>query len=251
MTPEDKSKIEELKKSLYSRNAPEIREKRRLRFSSTPRQEVPTDWEHPQEEKVDAELNSRYEDKHMTFATKLFIGSLIFFVCALSIGALLIFNGKNIISANNIDIAVNGPITIAGGDPLTFDVKVLNKNNVTLETVDLVIDFPTGTVDAEERSKELRQFRELMDNIRPGDTGEKRVSAVLYGEENSKRQIKVNVSYRVAGSNAVFKKQKIYEVLISSSPLSRWSASLFRSSIPPIEFPPRRNVMPTRHAPPR
>ncbi len=219
MTPEDKSKIEELKKSLYSRNAPLVKQKRRLHMSQ-PAETVPTDWVHPPETPENVELNKSYEQKTMAFSTKLFLGSLIFFICALSIGALLIYNGKNIISANNIDITINGPITVAGGDPINFDVQVNNKNNVTLEAVDLLVEFPAGTVDAKERSKELRQFKELMNDIGPGDTGQKRVDAVLYGEENSKRQIKVNVSYKVAGSNAVFKKTKIYEVLISSSPLS-------------------------------
>lgn len=220
MTPEDKSKIEELKKSLYSRNAPDIRQKRRLHFSPTESESVPTDWQHPPEEREDPELSRRYENTTMAFTTKLFIGSLIFFVVALSLGALLIFNGENIISANNIDITVNGPVTVAGGDPVTFDIQVANKNNITLETVDLVVDFPAGTVDAKDRSKELRQFRELMKDIRPGGTEEKRIDAVLYGEENTKKQIQINVTYRVAGSNAVFKKSKTYDVLISSSPLS-------------------------------
>jgi hypothetical protein len=46
------------------------------------------------------------------------------------------------------------------------------------------------------------------------------VRAALFGEENSKKNIKIKVEYRVANSNALFYKEKDYEVLMSSSPIS-------------------------------
>ncbi len=235
MTPEDnrenKSKIEELKKSLYSRNAPDIREKRRLHFGERPtggENAVQTDWEHPPEKPAEeVVLTTKYKPNSMSFFTKFLIGSITFFVIAMSVGAYLVFNGENIISANNIDIIINGPVTVAGGDPLSLGVQVNNKNNIKLQAVDMVVDFPAGTVDAIDRSKELKQFRETMEDISPGGLGQKNVQAVLYGEENTKKEITITVSYRVAGSNAVFKKQKTYEILISSSPLSL-SVSAFK-----------------------
>jgi len=240
MTPEEQSKIEELKKSLYSRNAPEIRPKRHLDFGARPVEtsNIPTDWEHPPEEPgEDVVLNQKYKPAGLPFLTKFFLGSLLFFVIAMSIGAYLMFNGSNIISANNIDIVIDGPVTVAGGDPISFVVQVRNKNNITLESVDMAIDFPVGTVDVAERSKELKQYREFMNDISPGGIGQKTVKAVLYGEENSKKEITITISYRVAGSNAIFQKQKTYELLLSSSPLSL-SVSSFKevTSGQEIEF---------------
>ena len=86
MTTDEQSRIEELKKSLYSRSAPDIRTKRRLRFT---RQEMDmnTDWEHKEEgQREDVVLNTKYKDNSMSFFTKLFIGSIIFFLIALGIG---------------------------------------------------------------------------------------------------------------------------------------------------------------------
>ncbi len=225
----EKSKIEELKKSLYSRSAPEIRAKRHMRWGKTDVGEVQTDWEHPAEdsqnsgnpaEKEEVELNKKYENHSMSFFTKLLIASAVFFVIAMGAGIYLVLNGENIISANNIDITVSGPVTIAGGDPITFDIQVNNKNNVKLQTVDLVVNFPSGTVNPDDTTKELKQYQELMDDILPGGIAQKSVRAVIYGEENSKKNITINISYKVAGSNAVFKKQKTYQVLVSSSPIS-------------------------------
>ncbi|MEK7213674.1 MAG: hypothetical protein AAB637_00955 [Patescibacteria group bacterium] len=220
MTPDEQSRIEELKKSLYSRSAPDIRTKRRLRFT---RQEMDmnTDWEHKEEwPREDVKLNTQYKDNSMSFFTKLFIGSIIFFLIALGIGLYLVFNGSNIVSANNIDITIGGPVSVAGGEPVSFDIQVSNKNNIKLETVDLSVDFPSGTTDSEDTTKELKTFRELLNDIEPGGIGQKTIKAVVYGEENSKKEIKVTVEYRVKGSNAIFQKEKTFDLLISSSPLT-------------------------------
>jgi hypothetical protein len=219
MNQEDKSQIEELKKAMYSRNAPDIRTKRRLRFQKQ-EVDVNTDWEHPQEIQEDVELNKRYKDTSMSFFTKLLLFSVIIFVLALGAGAYLLFNGSNIVSANNIDININAPVSIAGGEPVSFDVQVFNKNNVKLETVDLAVDFPIGTADPIDTAKELKNFRELIPDIDPNGVGQKTIQAVMYGEENSKKEIKVTVEYRVKGSNAIFQKEKIFDILINSSPLS-------------------------------
>ncbi len=221
MNQEDKSRIDEMKRSLYSRGSPDIRTKRRLKFlSSVEPVDVKTDWEHPKEVYEQVELNKRYKDSSMSFFTKLFIFSIIIFILALGAGAYLLFNGSNIVSANNIDITINGPVSVAGGEPIAFDVQVTNKNNIKLETVDLSIDFPAGTVDVDDSTKELKNIRELIPDIDAGGQGTKNVKAIVYGEENSKKEIKVTVEYRVKGSSAVFQKQKTFDLLISSSPLN-------------------------------
>lgn len=220
MNQEDKSRIDEMKRSLYSRSSPDIRSRRRTKFISTEPVEVKTDWEHPKEVYEDVELNKRYKDSSMSFFTKLFIFSIIIFILALGAGAFILFKGSNIVSANNIDININGPVSISGGEPVSFDVQVSNKNNIKLETVDLSIDFPAGTVDADDSTKELKNIRELIPDIGAGGIGTKTVKAIVYGEENSKKEIKVTVEYRVKGSNAVFQKLKTFDLLISSSPLN-------------------------------
>lgn len=179
-----------------------------------------TDWEHPQEIEEDIELNKRYKDTSMSFFTKILIASVLFFLVALGIGAYLVFNGSNIVSANNVDITINGPVSVAGGEPVSFDVQISNHNNIKLETVDFSVDFPAGTTDAEDSLKELKNFRELIPDIQAGGVGQKTVRAIVYGEENSKKEIKVSIEYRVKGSNAIFQKEKIFDLLISSSPIT-------------------------------
>lgn len=220
---DEPSKIEDIKKGLYSRSAPDIRAKRRLHFREKTF-DVKSDWENsPERAALDntepVELNEEYVDHSMSFFTKLLIGSALFFAIAVGIGAYLVFNGSNIVSANNVDIEVSGPVSVAGGDILPLDIQVSNKNNIKLEVVDLTVDFPEGTANPDKITEEMKTFRQTLDDIEPGGVSQKTVQAVVFGEENSKKQITVKVDYRVKGSNALFYKEKIYEVLVTSSPI--------------------------------
>ncbi|MEK7641928.1 MAG: hypothetical protein AAB365_02955 [Patescibacteria group bacterium] len=217
---EDQNRIEELKKSLYSRSAPDVRTRRKLRFTPT-ESTVQTAWERPPEEESVAptQLNTTYKDTSMSFLTKLLIGSLIFCVIAIGLGAYLFFNGSNLISGDNIAIDISGPVSIPGGAPVSFDIKVTNRNTVDLQSADLAVDFPDGTTDADDRVSELKNFRELLGDIPAGGTVTKTVKAIMFGEENLQRQIGVNVTYKVKGSTALFTKKTSYDVLINSSPI--------------------------------
>lgn len=213
----EESKIEQLKKSLYSRNSPDIRAKRRLQYEE-PEVDVKTDWEHPAP--VFEEDTSRYKRNSMSFFTKLFLCSIIFFILSLGIGAYLVFNKSNVVSADNVGITISAPISVAGGDPISFDIQISNQNNIKLESVNLSVDFPEGTTNTDNSSQELKNSREQLGDIESGGIGQKTIQAILYGEENTKKEIKVSVEYRVKGSNATFRKEKTFEVLISSSPIN-------------------------------
>ncbi|MDE2188143.1 MAG: hypothetical protein KGJ35_00235 [Patescibacteria group bacterium] len=217
--PEDEDSIEQLKKSLYSRSTPEIRTRRRFR-AHTEETDLPRDWQHPAEPVENVELNKKYEDHSMSFLTKIFIASAAFFLICIGVGVYLFYNGSNLISANNIDISINGPISIAGGTPFSFDVNVKNNNNVSLNTVDMDVDFPTGSVNPTDSTKEQAHYQILMDDVNPGATTKRTVNADIYGSENSTKQIIIKVYYHVPGSNATFEKDKEYDVLINSSPLN-------------------------------
>lgn len=217
---DDNSRIEELKKSLYSREAPEVRTRRKLRWSEKPEQ-VRTSWGEPKEEEAaPQELNKKYEDHSMSFFTKLLIGSFIFCVIALGIGAYLFFNGANLVSANNINIEINGPVSIPGGEPVSFDVVATNKNNVDLQLVDMTVNFPAGTTDPSDPTKSLQTYQHTIGDLPAGGSSKQTVQAIIFGEENTQKTISVTLAYSIKGSSAVFTKTQTYDVLISSSPIT-------------------------------
>jgi uncharacterized membrane protein len=214
------SRIEDLKKGLYSRNAPDVRRHHHLHLK-TKDYNVAADWEHPPEEDFsDEDLNQRYEKPGMSFFTKLLIGSTLFFLLALGIGTYLVLKGSDIVSANNIDINLAGPVSVAGGEPVAFTVQVSNKNSVQLQVVNLSVNYPTGTADPTDTTKPLTNYQILLPDLNPNAVDQQAISAVLFGEQNSTKTIQVTVDYRVPGSSATFSKEKDFDILINSSPLT-------------------------------
>ncbi len=216
---DDHNRIEDLKKSLYSRDTPDIRTRRKFRVSPT-ENTVETSWQKASEDSVAPErLNTEYKDHSMSFLVKLLIISFVFCVIAVGFGAYLFFNGANLISGDNIEITVRGPVSVPGGAPVSFDIKVTNNNNVDLQGVDLSIDFPAGAVDPSDPSRELKIYREFIGDIPAGDSATKTVGAILYGEENLQKQLVIGATYKIKGSTALFTKDRQYDVLINSSPI--------------------------------
>lgn len=154
------------------------------------------------------------------FLKKFFIGAVIFFVISLTVSAYVFLGGGNVVSSNNVDIAITGPVSIAGGEILPIQIDVTNQNNADLDSADLIIDYPDGTVQADNMTESLRRYREALGTIVRGATVTRKVQAVLFGQEGDVKNINVSVEYRVKGSNAIFPKEKLYTVAISSAPVT-------------------------------
>ena len=78
------------------------------------------------------------------------------------------FLGNNVVSGNNIDILVSGPVSIAGGEVLPLDIEVKNNNNIDLNTVDLRVEYPAGTKSADDQSVDLPRYSETLGDIKMG-----------------------------------------------------------------------------------
>lgn len=215
---EDKTRIDNLNNSLYSRNAPDVRSRRKMRIEDVTA-DVPTAWQRPPEV-TDAPLPQTPKKHPMSFFIKFFVASIIFFIAAVGIGAYIFLNGNNLISANNIDITISGPVSVPGGSPVTFEIAVTNKNTVDLDQVDLEVNFPAGSTNVNNPTQPLTTYRDVLGSIASGATVKKTVSATIFGEQNTQKTVTVDVGYKVKGSTSPFSKEKTYDVLINSSPIN-------------------------------
>jgi len=204
-----KDRIETLKDVLYSKDENNLLNRRRHVLKSRKDfYDTPTSWK----EEDKKELRIPYE--------KILLGTFIFFILSLGFTFFKFFGGSNIISGNNIDILVSGPVSVSGGEEFSLNVEVKNNNNIDLQVVDLQVEFPDGTRNTDDLSRELKRYSEILGSIDVGNSEERIIKAVLFGEENSQKEISINVEYRIPGSNAVFNKQKIYSLLVNSSPVN-------------------------------
>jgi hypothetical protein len=217
MPPEDRNKLnrlEEMKNKLFNANY-RTRIEHRDSLSRSRGKEVLDSWKI--NEKNEAGNEEKFFMKTSRFK-KFFIFSVAFFVLTLGYAAYVFFAGGNTVSNNNIDISILGNNFAAGGEELPLIVGITNRNNASLDLVDLVMEYPKGSTG--DLSSDTQTFRESLGSIPAGAVRNENLKVVLFGPQGSTRPIKVSIEYRVAGSNAIFVKDKLYNVNISSTPIN-------------------------------
>lgn len=154
------------------------------------------------------------------YRTKSIAVAVVFFAVALVLSSVFLFFGQNTISGNNIAIDVHAPFAIGGGDVLSLQVLVTNRNSVAVESATLIVEYPPGTQEADTEGKELFRQRVPLGGLKPGETVNSPVKARIFGEENEEKTVNISIEYRVAGSNATFfKEAEPLTLKISSSPV--------------------------------
>lgn len=166
-------------------------------------------------------LSSMRTKKRTRIRTLLLGGGILFFVVALVLASTYLFFGKNSISGNNITLEARGPFAVGGGEKFDFTISLTNQNVVSIDAATLLIEYPVGSQSATEAGKEVSRERKSIDRIGPGEVLNIPASAIVFGEENDEKEIRVTIEYRVQGSNATFYRDAPpLHFKISSSPVT-------------------------------
>ncbi len=209
------SSIKRVEKRLYA-SKPISSETERARLAPV-EYDVKNAWEGAE----DISTMKRANDIKTPVLRTLLIFSAIFFLSALGISAYFLLAGSNIVSTDNIDLSVSGPISIKGGEEFNLQILVGNKNNTDLKFAELIVEYPeSAQVPKSSGSTVSNRYTKELGVVTQNSVVNESVKAVLFGEENSEEEIKITLEYRTEGSNATFIKEKIYKIFISSSPLS-------------------------------
>lgn len=214
---DEKDRIEGLRRRLYSRKSA-VKNQPRHGLSENDTSSVERTWLPPYAKEVTPQIMLKREKK--SFLKLFFVFSVLFFLGSALFGAFYFFGERNVVSAENVDIQIQGPTAIGGGDELELQISIVNKNTTTLELTDLLVEYPEGTRAPGNLQSEFLRYRESLGNIAPGERVKKNIRSILFGEENTQKEIVVTVEYRVAGSNAIFYSEKPYLITLSSSPVS-------------------------------
>ena len=211
------NRIEELKRKLFS-NTYQTKLEHRDSFTDFNKAKVPDSWE--MQDKTSSDFLGYQEKFFMKTSVfkKFFILSIVFFVLTLGYAAYVFFAVGNTVSNDNIDISILGNTFTAGGEELSLIVGIANRNNSPLDLVDLVVEYPKGG--DTDLSSGTERLRTSLGTIAAGSTRNENLKLVLFGQQGSVRDIKVSIEYRVQGSNAIFVKEKPYEVSINSTPIN-------------------------------
>lgn len=150
----------------------------------------------------------------LMIAVAFFVIAVAFFLYFFTIGG-----GANPASPSSIDISITGPPAIAGGEVSELQVAIVNRNRVALELADLVVTFPPGTRSPTDFATDYPSARIPLGTIEPGGKRQGTIAAVFAGAGATQSDVKVELEYRVSGSNAVFVAERDYAIVFRSSPL--------------------------------
>jgi len=217
MSTNDKNKLnrlEELKGKLFSKSY-QTKIEHRDSFSHLNKRDVLDSWETKGKKGLDSA--ERFFMKTSLFK-KFFIFSVSFFVLTLGYAAYVFFAGSNTVSNDNIEISIIGNNFTAGGEELPLIIGITNRNNSPLDLVDMIVEYPKGSIS--DLSSDTERFRQSLGTIPAGAVRNENLKLILFGEQGSVRPIKITLEYRVSGSNAIFVKEKLYEVNINSTPIN-------------------------------
>jgi len=211
-------RIEEIERSLYSKD---FKEEDIVTGVSEKKQDsnIQEDWQ--SDETSRSGHQGFLKDtimKHRFSIKKIFIISLIFFIGASAFAFVKIYLGS-VFSSEHVNISVNGPISIAGGEKLELIVNITNNNDTAIETGDLIIEYPPGAYESFESQESLPRTRRPLGTLEPHETINEKVEVVLFGEQNSEKEIRFILEFRFKGSSATLEKDEFYKVRITSSPI--------------------------------
>ncbi|MCF7834008.1 MAG: hypothetical protein K9L98_01360 [Candidatus Pacebacteria bacterium] len=208
------NRLEDLKTKLYSKNY-EMKIRSDMKFHHDSLEHKVSDTWDKEDKKF---LLPEKIFMQTSIFKKFFIFSIIFFVLA-SVFAFYNFVGKgNTISNENIEISVLGNAFTGGGEELPLQIEIINRNTSALELADLLVEYPRSA--SSDLNKDTEKLRVSLGSIPSGGVKNENIKVVLFGEQGSIKPIKFLLEYRVAGSNAIFVKEKPYEVSISSTPVN-------------------------------
>jgi len=207
------SKIDKLERELYSKDFNGAQ--RVDGFRRKKEEFVPTSWEKTETPPI----NSMRPAKQNPIIKKLVTVSAVFFAITFLIAGFVWYRGSNVISSENILIDASLPVGVAGGEAFDTKLSVTNNNTIAIQGVKLFVQYPVGFYSVSDKT-ELSRATEDLGTIGAGEVVTKTTSAILYGDENTQKDITVILEYQIAGSSATLKKTSSYSVKLSSSPIN-------------------------------
>lgn len=211
----EESSIERLKRNLYSRNEKLVPKEKRTPVAPSDL-DVRKDWG----TNVSFDLSPEaMVKKNNSFFNKFLLGSFAFFAISLGIAAFIFFGGLNMISSNNLSVDVVAPSSVSSGEEFSMNLSITNSNRTDLEDVVLFVYYPEGTSIPGRENKVITYDKFDLGLIPKGKVAEQVLTAALFGEKDSVKTFTLKLEYKVKGSNAVFSKEKKFDVLIGSSPV--------------------------------
>ncbi len=213
-----KNNVDKLQRKLYEKDF-SIRRRPRSELEKKD-YNLEGDWKDESKKEKDPFDVSKIKPRRngMGFFGYLMVFAALFFVASVGYASYIFFFASQEISANAVDINISAPVSISAGEILSTDLIIQNNNPIPLKSVDLIVEYPNGTKSSEDFVTDLKRTRESLGTINSGQVVRKTVQSALFGEEGDSKEISVQLEYQVDGSNAIFNKKKVFNVILNAAP---------------------------------
>jgi len=224
---EKQDKIHQTEEILYSRSRKEkpiINELKKKEF-----EKIKENWDVSQQEDITEEdvLNSSNIMTHDNVGKKkksilkiILILSIFFFIGAFSFAFYVLYYDTNVSSPENIEMVVNGLVSVSADEDINLGIVIENKNLINLESAELIIVFPSGATGALTGQEKKSRIIKSLGTITAESLVNEKIIAEFVGEENETKTVLVTLEYRFEGSNATLVKETEHTIKIISSPVS-------------------------------
>lgn len=206
--------LDDLDKKLYAKDERELPH-RRPQVLADVRRIAKREWPH-------MEATARDAMKTVSTSTsmfkKFFLGAGAIFLIALCYAGYMFFFGGNVVSAEHIKLNILGNAFTPGGEELPLQVEIANENAIKLEDAELIVEYPKTGTDLSVIS-DIDRVKKTVGTVGSGRMTIENIALTLFGTQGSTKELRFILEYHVEGSNALFRKERLYTVTISSSPL--------------------------------
>ncbi|NTV21950.1 MAG: hypothetical protein HGB03_00040 [Candidatus Yonathbacteria bacterium] len=212
---EDAGRIDEVKERLYGKNFTSRKTSLRPAFG-TRDAALPSSWEGRSDEDTPAP-----RPRKKGFGLRVFfVTSIIFFIVAAGIAGVMLIWGGNGVSSERIEIVVDGPVSVAGGDETDLHIKITNNNRMPILDGNMVISFPSGFHVKDTEGNEITSQFFSIGVLGAGETSEQTLKGRIFGGEDERKHIAIVMEYRVEDSNAIYTKEAGYDIVIDAAPIA-------------------------------
>lgn len=213
--------VSKIEQQLYSKNT-KLKEYERYGFHDEYQYaEIKDTWqeEEPEKKEVDLIEKQKPKSKPLTPFAKIFVGSVLFFVFSVMAAVLVFILNTNQVDYSAVRLSILGPNSVAGGEELQFDISITNDNPVNMVLTDVIVNYPRGTITADDEGLPMERDIRSIEEIRSGLAETVKFKAVLFGAEGEAKDINIVFQYRVPDSDIIFFKERSYQVQLESAPV--------------------------------
>lgn len=116
---------------------------------------------------------------------------------------------------------LDGPIQVAAGEEVTYKLTYANNTRSSLHDINITFFYPEGStviLDGKVEEDHIEDFK--IEELSPGETGEKEFRAFLVGERGNIKVAKVTISFKAGNLTSLFEKNISFSTTIVSTPIA-------------------------------